>query len=704
MLPECDSILCVLSELQFLVPGRRPQESGHRSHGRLSAAQLPPMKLYDGDTIAYHTQMYVAGDPRGYRTAIVTHVDDSPGEAYTPIYVSTDEMILPTMMIKKVLNRAGEEVKCHWRKLRTYQLVSGELRAPSDRTRFAESVQNIITAAFTGAFTGASDTDPATEAEVASITTSITTPRSDGSDDDDQVPSMTSSAPITAATVVDHGFTDAHEYEEEYAYEERAPVPTPTNKIKAKTKSKKTALGKRPSTPPCHLQIPAAPPKARATPAQGHPSEEILQRTGTKIARKMAKGSVYTSSGQDVEIVSDEAGASGDLLRLNTLAFVSMKTSSSYKKKASSLNSGVKQVEDGGAEVDEKDVYLESEEKAEDNDPDPPDQPDQPEQLEQSSQPTPSQLTALHEILAVPTLAQRETQYHRRKVGKVDYHVSKSRKKRYQNRRAPTRNGTNIYHAHNLKAKTMKDLLRMPGMRAKLINVRKKKPGYIPPSQPDPNNAETGVMEPVPFPDYVTEVSENIVPEGLYFVDAGDVDPCLCVGDCSAHCCRNADTAFYCTPEICRLDALCSNAPRTHPGLRIYNTRRLGLGVYTTQKLWTGEIVAEYCGKLQEYEAMREGQLEEAMKQNSGYAMLLNEKTRRGNFVYIEALTAGSNARFFQHSCRPNVEFVEMQNRAQVKVLCRMISTVDAGAQITVSYDNDIWFRCACDQCWKEHA
>ncbi|ETO99577.1 hypothetical protein F441_23009 [Phytophthora nicotianae CJ01A1] len=318
---------------------------------------------------------------------------------------------------------------------------------------------------------------------------------------------MTSSAPTTSATVVDHGFTDAQEYEEEYAYEERAPVPTPTNKIKAKPKSKKTALEKRPSTPPGHVQISAAPPKAGASPAQGHPSEEILQRTGTKIARKMTKGSVCvktrksssrrlnrqisparalihgtnppghdgsavsrkmnchhdsyrldSSSGQDVEIVSDEAGASGDLYRLNTLAFVCMNTSRFYKKKASSLNSGVKQVRDGGAEVDEKDAYLESEEKAEDIDSDPPDQPDQPEQLEQSSQPTPSQLTALREILVVPTLAQREALYHRRKVGKVDYHVSKSRKIRYQNRCAPMRSGTNIFHAHNLKAKTMKDL------------------------------------------------------------------------------------------------------------------------------------------------------------------------------------------------------------------------------------------------------
>ncbi|ETI30135.1 hypothetical protein F443_22746 [Phytophthora nicotianae P1569] len=227
----------------------------------LSAAQLPPMKLYAGDTIAYHTQMYVAGDPRGYRTAIVTHVDDSPGEAYTHLRSEVS------------LAQATHLPAC-----------LGRVPAPSDRTRFAESVQNIITAAFTGAFTGG----PATEAEVASKTTQ----RSNGSDGDDQVSSMTSSAPTTAATVVDHAFTDAHEYDDEYAYEERAPVPTPTNKVKAKTKSKKTALRKRPRTPPPpgHLKTPAAPPKARATPAQGHPSEEILQRTGTNIARKMTKG------------------------------------------------------------------------------------------------------------------------------------------------------------------------------------------------------------------------------------------------------------------------------------------------------------------------------------------------------------------------------------------------------------------------------
>ncbi|RLN48810.1 hypothetical protein BBJ28_00013308 [Nothophytophthora sp. Chile5] len=682
--------------------------------------------------------MYVAGDPRGYRTAVVTHVDDPPDEADAPIKISTQEMIPSTMMIKKVFNRDGEEVKCYWRKLRTYELVSGEFQAPSDRTRFAESVQNINSAVFTGP----SDTDPAIEAEVGPRTTHRTT-------DDDQAPSMTSSASTTAAVAVARGHTDAHESEEEDAYEEKAPVPTATTKTKGKTKAKKTANGKRASTPRGRSAAPAAPPKARATLAQGHPSEETSQRAARKPPAKKAKRSVSvkakktsssrlncqlssappthganppghgaragsrktycphdsdysdSSSGPDLEIGSEGDDASGDLYRLNTLALVSMNTRSFYKKKASGVNSAVKRVGDGGGEVDVEDAHLQSEEKTDDNEPDQPEQPDY--QEEEASQPAPSQLADLRDILVVPTLAQREAQYHRRKESKVDYHVGKSRKKRYQNRRAPTRSGSNIYHSHTLTAKKMRDLLRIPGMRAKLANVRKKKPVYIPPSQPDPNDAETDVMESIPFPDYVTEILENIVPEGLKFLDACDVDPCLCVGNCFADLFRNADTAFYCTPVICRLDALCSNAPRTHPGLRIYDTQRLDLGVYTTQKLWAGESVAEYCGNLQEYEAMRTGQPEEAMKQNSGYAMLLNEKTRRGNFVYVEALAAGSIARFFQHACSPNVQFVEMENWTQVKVLCRMVRTVDIGAQITVSYGNEIWFKCACDPCWKEH-
>ncbi|KAE9160105.1 hypothetical protein PF005_g31785, partial [Phytophthora fragariae] len=100
--------------------------------------------------------------------------------------------------------------------------------------------------------------------------------------------------------------------------------------------------------------------------------------------------------------------------------------------------------------------------------------------------------------------------------------------------------------------------------------------------------------------------------------------------------------------------------------------------------------------------AIVEGQPAEAIKQNSGYTMLLHERSVNGHFVYIEALKCGSTTRFLSHACDPNVAFFEMQNRTTVKVLAVMIKTVKAGTQLTVNYGKKVWFKCACDDCWVE--
>jgi hypothetical protein len=134
--------------------------------------------------------------------------------------------------------------------------------------------------------------------------------------------------------------------------------------------------------------------------------------------------------------------------------------------------------------------------------------------------------------------------------------------------------------------------------------------------------------------------------------------------------------------------------------LKLYDTCRVGLGVYTTSCIEVGNIVGEYAGRLCEYKAIVEGQPFQAMKQNSGYTMLLNTKSSSGKFVYIEALWCGSKTRFMSHSCKPNVAFVEMQNRSTVKVLAVTIKTVSAGTQLTVNYGDEIWFKCACDSYW----
>ncbi|ETM39047.1 hypothetical protein L914_14760, partial [Phytophthora nicotianae] len=228
----------------------------------------------------------------------------------------------------------------------------------------------------------------------------------------------------------------------------------------------------------------------------------------------------------------------------------------------------------------------------------------------------------------------------------------------------------------------MKDLLSMPGMREKLSAVRSYRPTFVEPTHPPQdkltqvNVYQTYVMEEVAWPDWVEPITQFIVPAGLRFEDIGDGDACVFHGDCFADTCNNAKMAIYCKPDCCWLDAKCSSAPRTHTGLKLYNTRRLGLLVYTTKALSAGEIIAEYSGTLCEYKALYEGQPEEAKKLNSGYTMFLNEKSKRGRFIYVEALKCGSIA---QHACTPNVEFVEMQNRSSVKVLAWMIESVRPG-------------------------
>ncbi|KAE9047702.1 hypothetical protein PR001_g4096 [Phytophthora rubi] len=145
-----------------------------------------------------------------------------------------------------------------------------------------------------------------------------------------------------------------------------------------------------------------------------------------------------------------------------------------------------------------------------------------------------------------------------------------------------------------------------------------------------------------------------------------------------------------------------SNSPRSHLGLTLYDICRVGLDVHTTAYIEAGDVVDEYVERLFECPAVIEGQPPQATKQNSGCIMLLNVKSVSGMYVYIAALNCGSITRFISHSCNSNVEFVEMQNGADVKVLARMIKTIRPGTQLTVNYGDKNWFKCACDSCWVD--
>ncbi|KAE8880592.1 hypothetical protein PF007_g11441 [Phytophthora fragariae] len=309
-----------------------------------------------------------------------------------------------------------------------------------------------------------------------------------------------------------------------------------------------------------------------------------------------------------------------------------------------------------------------------------------------------SQLVDLKYYLkSIPTRLQRAGIRHQAKKRPVGWHVPRSRKRRDQKKCAVTRSGMNIYLAHTVKARATEETLQRPGIKDQLRALHVRRPKFV-----GPRTETLNLVEEVMWPTSVRRICESQVPEGLEFADIGDGDPCQCYGDCFMDSCQNALLSIYCNPDCCSLGGTCSNSPRSHPGLKLYDTCRVRLGVHTTAYIEVGDIVGEHVGRLFEYPAVIEGQPHQAVKQNSGYTMLLNAKSVSGMFVYIEALHCGSITRFMSHSCDPNVEFVEMQNGKDVKVLARMIKTVKPGTQLTVNYGDEIWFKCACDSCWVD--
>jgi SET domain-containing protein len=189
--------------------------------------------------------------------------------------------------------------------------------------------------------------------------------------------------------------------------------------------------------------------------------------------------------------------------------------------------------------------------------------------------------------------------------------------------------------------------------------------------------------------------------KGVAFPDVGAFGKCRCVGYCFLDVCTNVASATFCISACCRLGARCSNAPRTLETIQPFDTKRVGLGVYTTTVLDVGDVVGEYCGELTELAAVVDGQPDRSIQQNRGYTLLYNARFTNNN-VYVDALNSRSITCFISHAIHPNAAIVAQQTSSNVKILLKMLRRVMAGAQVTVHYGTERWFRCACYACWSE--
>ncbi|ETL85944.1 hypothetical protein L917_14576 [Phytophthora nicotianae] len=240
-----------------------------------------------------------------------------------------------------------------------------------------------------------------------------------------------------------------------------------------------------------------------------------------------------------------------------------------------------------------------------------------------------------------------------------------------------TRSGTQLYYAHATKTERVKDILRLRGLRTRLGELRQRRPTYQ--KQPPSVNFPPTLPIEVQRPSNIRMVTECLNPEGVQFKYAVDFSRCSCTGDCFMDLCANVDGALYCTPDACNLDGIRSNAPRTLATSKLFDTDRVGLGVFTSTDLTAGDVISEYAGVLNASDPIDAGQPGQRMKHNTGCTMLLNARSTRRQYIYVESLNCESAIRFISHSCIPNAAFVKVYNRSSVKVLVRMTKNLYAG-------------------------
>ncbi|KAF4145328.1 SET domain-containing protein [Phytophthora infestans] len=319
----------------------------------------------------------------------------------------------------------------------------------------------------------------------------------------------------------------------------------------------------------------------------------------------------------------------------------------------------------------------------------------------------------------------------------------RSKRKHHQKLRKPGRHSTRVTHAQPGNSQFLKAFMQRPDVVEALRLLRRERAAALHaasantmPAQlvgqcevtndeddPDTNDSisvendtvadceitekksRIATKEPVEWPPDVTRVYKKKNPNGIRFKNIGNLGKCECIGDCYIDECMNSRSDVYCSKQNCAIQWQCGNSVKECLSLKLFETVRCGLGVYTTDTVEVGTIVGEYCGVLESYRGLDTTSAEPAtLKNNTGYSLLLNQRATDGQFVYIEAEKTGSIMRFLNHSCNPNCRFREMQYRKQVVVVVVTLRKILPTEELTVSYAGKLWFTCSCKKCSKAQA
>ncbi|OWZ01902.1 hypothetical protein PHMEG_00026634 [Phytophthora megakarya] len=118
------------------------------------------------------------------------------------------------------------------------------------------------------------------------------------------------------------------------------------------------------------------------------------------------------------------------------------------------------------------------------------------------------------------------------------------------------------------------------------------------------------------------------------------------------------------------------------------SVNRTGIGVRATDTVNVNTNIAPYTGYLTDFN------YDDAEDQNK-YVIGLQSKGKGNKALFIDAEHWGTMARFGNHSCTPNTQFVRKRHNKEVHVMVQTTTEINPGEEVTVDYQV-MWLTHGC--------
>lgn len=176
----------------------------------------------------------------------------------------------------------------------------------------------------------------------------------------------------------------------------------------------------------------------------------------------------------------------------------------------------------------------------------------------------------------------------------------------------------------------------------------------------------------------------------IFTADLSEIPRCNCKVSDDSPCgmdseCINRMLLYECHPQVCPAGDKCLNqafTKREYSSVEIFRTLSRGWGLRCSHDIKKGQFVSEYVGEVIDEEECR-SRIRHAQDNDIGnFYMLTLDKDR-----IIDAGPKGNEARFMNHSCRPNCETQKWTVSGDTRVGLFALEDVPAGTELTFNYN-----------------